>query len=49
MDGCIAGPHSITALSEGRGYGEAGGEGLFTSCQISDYAKQIPLPHAGSE
>ena len=26
----------ITALSEGRGYGEAGGEGLFPPCRISE-------------
>ena len=30
-------PQLITALSEGRGYGEAGGEGLFPGCQISDF------------
>jgi len=28
-------PNLITALSEGRGYGEAGGEGLFSSITIS--------------
>src|SRR6516164_5868166 len=28
-------PQSITALSEGSGYGAAGGEGLFSSCKIS--------------
>jgi len=34
--GLTAGPQLITALSEGRGYGEAGGEGLFASWQISE-------------
>src|SRR6516165_10677660 len=34
--GFTVGPQLITALSEGRGYGEAGGEGLFSSCQISE-------------
>jgi len=32
----------ITALSEGRGYGEAGGEGLFSSCQISESLTHPP-------
>jgi hypothetical protein len=39
------------ALSEGRGYGEAGGEGLFASCQISESLTHRfavpPLPQAG--
>jgi hypothetical protein len=35
-----SGPQLITAPSEGRGYGEAGGEGLFSSSKISE-----PLTH----
>jgi hypothetical protein len=38
--GFTARPQLITALSKGRGYGEAGGEGLVSSCQISE-----PLTH----
>jgi serine/threonine protein kinase len=34
--GFTAGPQLITALSEERGYDEAGGEGLFSSCKISE-------------
>ena len=45
------GPQSITALSRGRGYGEAGGEGLFCSCKISESLTHRcavpPLPQAG--
>src|SRR6516225_6424179 len=32
----MQGPQVITALSEGRGYGDAGGEGLFSSHRISE-------------
>src|SRR6516164_3666125 len=35
------GPQLITALSEGRGYGEAGGEGFFSSCQISESLSRL--------
>jgi len=34
----------ITALSEGRGYGEAEGEGLFSSCKISESLTHPDLP-----
>ena len=41
----------ITALAEGRGYGEAGGEGLFSSCKIRESLTHRfavpPLPQAG--
>jgi hypothetical protein len=41
----------ITALSEGRGYGAAGGEGLFSSYKISRFLTHRcavpPLPQAG--
>ena len=44
-------PQSITTLSRGRGYGEAGGEGLFCSRKISDSLTHRcavpPLPQAG--
>jgi hypothetical protein len=44
-------PQLITALSEGRGYGEAGGEGLFSSCMSSESLTHRftvpPLPQAG--
>jgi len=33
--GFTLGPQLITALSEGRGYGEAGGEGFFSSSKIN--------------
>ena len=47
-----SGPQLITAPSEGRGYGEAGGEGLFSSCKTSDSLTHPacgipPLPQAG--
>ena len=46
-----SGPQLITALSEGRGYGEAGGEGLFAWWQISESLTHRfavpPLPQAG--
>ena len=46
-----SGPQLITALSEGRGYGEAGGEGLFSSSKISEALTHRfavpPLPQAG--
>ena len=46
-----SGPQLITALSEGRGYGEAGGEGLFASWQISESLTHRfavpPLPQPG--
>ena len=44
-------PQLITALSEGRGYGEAGGEGLFSSSKISEALTHRfavpPPPQAG--
>ena len=44
-------PQLITALSEGRGYGAAGGEGLFSSCKFSRSLTHRcavpPLPQAG--
>ena len=44
-------PQLITARSEGRGYGEAGGEGLFSSSKISEALTHRfavpPLPQAG--
>ena len=44
-------PQLITALSEGRGYGEAGGEGLSSSCKINESLTHRfavpPLPQAG--
>ena len=45
--GFTAGPQLITALSQGRGYGEAGGEGLFSSRQISESLTHPPrrVPH----
>ena len=46
-----SGPQSITALSKGRGCGEAGGEGLFSSSKISGALTHRfavpPLPQAG--
>jgi len=46
-----SGPQLITALSEGRGYGEAGGGGLFSSSKISEALTLRfavpPLPQAG--
>jgi len=41
------GPQLMTALSQGRGYGEAGGEGLFSSRQISESLTHPPrrVPH----
>ena len=45
------GSQLTTALSEGRGYGEAGGEGFFSSCKISESLTHRfavpPLPQAG--
>ena len=44
-------PNLITALPRGRGYGEAGGEGLFSSVTISESLTPRfavpPLPQAG--
>ena len=44
-------PHLITALSEGRGYGETGGEGLLSSCKVSASLTHgfavPPVPQAG--
>src|SRR6516225_1234838 len=50
--GFTAGPQLITALSEGRGYGEAGGEGSFSWFKISESLTHPacgipPLPQAG--
>jgi hypothetical protein len=43
--GFTAAPELITALSEGRGYGEAGGGGLLSSCKISE---SLTHPDSGS-
>jgi hypothetical protein len=41
----------MMALSEGRGYGEAGAKALFSSCEISESLTHRfavpPLPQAG--
>ena len=46
-----SGSQLITALSGGKGYGEAGGEGLFSSSKISEALTHRfavpPLPQAG--
>jgi hypothetical protein len=49
--GFTAGSQLTTALSKGRGPGEAGGEGLFSSRKISESLTHrfavAPLPRAG--
>jgi len=48
--GFTAGPQLTAALSQGRGYGEAGDEGLFCSAKPADpspTASRSPSPQAG--
>ena len=40
----LGGPQLITALSPGRGYGEAGREGLFSWCETSGSLNRCTVP-----